>query len=153
MKRISLFLCVFLSLVIVIGCSSEKESKTAEQYLNLLKNSGCPIDQILVYDESTDPNGNLGRPNHYISKADFSDKNLNQEDPNSLNGGTIEVFSSEDDCNSRYEYLNKFTDPKLGPIGLKQYMYKSKYSILRISYDITPTQAKVYEDAFYKITE
>lgn len=140
----------------------EKEEKkpvleTAEDYLNALKDAGCGITEIKVWTEETDPNDLLGRPGNYISKADFMDVNVDPEDrvepvdELGLPGGTIEVFNNKSDCESRYKYLNAFDDAEMGIIALKQYMYKSDNVILRVSYDLTPSQAEVYEKAFNEL--
>lgn len=128
--------------------------ETAEDYLNALKEAGCGITEIYVWTEETDPNGVLGRPGQYISKADFMDENVDPEnklDPVEefgLPGGTVEVFENESDCNARYEYLEEFNAPSMGFMALNQYMYKNGNVILRVSYELTPTQAEAYETAF-----
>lgn len=113
-----------------------------------MKEAGLPIGEILVFDEKTDPNGNLGRPEQYTSKVDFSDTTLEQLDLKNPAGGTIEVFANEKDCTARHKYLEGFADPSMGAFGLNQYMYKGDSVILRVSYDVTPTEAKEYETAF-----
>lgn len=128
--------------------------ETAEDYLNALREAGCGITEIYTWTEETDSNGLLGRPGQYISKADFMDENVNPEnkmDPveeYGLPGGTVEVFESESDCDARYEYLEGFNDPSLGIMALNQYMYKKGNVILRVSYNLTPTQVEAYETAF-----
>ena len=103
--------------------------------------------ESIIYDENTDENELLGRPNQYIGKVSFSDIRCEQFGDD-LIGGTFEIFSSEKDCNSRYEYVLQFTDPSLGAFGLRQYMYKYPTVLLRIEYDLTPSQAEEYRDKF-----
>jgi len=122
--------------------------ETAEDYANALKDAGLPIGKIEVWTAETDPNAKLGRPNEYTSKIDFEDTTLEKSDTEYLTGGTIEVFATKDNCQSRYEYLEQFTDPSLGVIGLNQYMYKGDTVILRVSYDVVPDEAAKYETAF-----
>lgn len=129
----------------------EVKLETAEDYANALKDAGCPIGEIVVYTEETDPNEVLGRPNQYTSKVDFSDTTLEQPTEGDMAGGTIEVFATAEDCTSRYEYLKGFDDPELGAFGLNQYMYKGDTVILRVSYDVTPTNAETYEKAFNEL--
>ncbi len=132
--------------------------ETAEDYLTALKEDGCPIGEIHVWTEETDPNGKLGRPNQYTFKADFTDTTMDNTnmltpvDEYGLPGGTIEVFKNKEDCTARYDYLKKMSDPSMGAFGVNQYMYKSDYALLRVSYDVTPSNATVYESAFVKIT-
>jgi len=129
------------------GGAEQKKLETAEDYLSALQEAGCPIGQITVFDAETDPNGNLGRPNQYTAKADFIDTTAETA------MCTIEIFASKEDCDSRYEYLKQFDDPEMGAFGLNQYMYKSELAILRVGYDVTPDNAKIYEDAFAELTK
>lgn len=137
----------------------QAQPKTATEYLEALQAEGCPITEIYTWTEETDINGLLGRPGQYISKADFMDANIDPDEvfepveENGLPGGTIEVFADEETCQARYDYLNEFTDASLGVFGLNQYMYKSDTAILRVSFDLTPSQAAQYEEAFIKIAE
>ena len=130
-----------------------KEYGTAEEILLALKEKNTNLTEILVWTEENDPNGSLGRPNEYISKADFSDARVEETALSEsekleygLNGGSIEVFASEADCDARYTYLKEFLDPSYGVFGLNQYMYKYDKAIFRVSYDITPSEATVYKD-------
>lgn len=107
---------------------------------------------IEAFDESTDPNGNLGRPGEYISKADFEDTRLEQYGEY-LVGGTIETFENESDCNNRYKYLKTLQDSSLGILALDQYMYKYDKAIFRIEYDLTPDQAEEYHSQIDTIME
>lgn len=131
--------------------------ETAEDYLKALEEAGCGITEIYTWTEETDSNGLLGRPGQYTSKADFMDENIdpaNKVDPveeYGLPGGTVEVFENEKDCDARYEYLEGFNDPSMGIMALNQYMYKNGNVILRVSYDLTPTQAEAYETAFNEL--
>ena len=74
-----------------------------------IKAANSNVGEIEAFDESTDPNGNLGRPGEYISKADFEDTRLEQYGEYHV-GGTIETFENEFDCNDRYEYINTWQD-------------------------------------------
>lgn len=129
---------------------------TAEDALLSLRNQGFPITHILIFDEKTDLNNLLGRPGKYIGKADFLDSRIeNQEidESQGLGGGTIEVFDDIDACQSRYSYLNSLTDASLGAFGVNQYIYKTDYTIFRVSYEILPSEAKEYETAYLSIVE
>ena len=90
---------------------------------------------IEAFDESTDPNGNLGRPGEYISKADFEDTRLEQYGEY-LVGGTIETFENESDCNNRYKYLKTLQDSSLGIPQSNRYHYGavSRYQHSRIGH-------------------
>src|SRR2546421_12540794 len=75
------------------------QPKTAEQYVQALKAHGFPIGETFTYDENTDLNHLLGRPNQYIGKAEFKDTRLPGSSNTGANievkdGGSIEVFAS-----------------------------------------------------------
>lgn len=131
------------------GNTSENEPKTAEQLTAELKSAGLPIDNVIVYDEKTDVNELLGRPNQYISKVNFADTTVEQpEDKEDPVGGTIETFSNAADLKSRKEYCESVS--KDMPL-FAQYYYVNGNYLLRVDHDITPENAKKYEEAFAKI--
>ena len=130
------------------GSSEPKVEVTAESSLTSLQEKISNVISIVVYDEETDPNENLGRPGQYIGKADFFDDRMEDTEDNA---GTIEFFSSKSDCNDRYEYLCKLSDPELGVFGVNQYIYKYDLAVFRVSFDLTPTQAEEYNAAMDEI--
>ena len=140
---------LILSVVMVFslsacGSSEPKVEVTAESSLISLQEKISNVTSIVAYDEETDPNENLGRPGQYIGKADFFDDRMEDTEDNA---GTIEFFSSKSDCNDRYEYLCKLSDPELGVFGVNQYIYKYDLAVFRVSFDLTPTQAEEYKAA------
>lgn len=150
MKRIIVFLLIFVMLVALSACgfSEPKVEITAETAVASLQEKISNIMSVVVYDEKTDPNETLGKPGKYIGKADFFDNRM--EDTEAC-AGTIEFFSSKSDCNDRYRYLCKLTDPELGVFGVNQYIYKYELAVFRISFDLTPTQAEEYKVAMDEI--
>ena len=130
------------------GSSEPKVEVTAESSLTSLQEKISNVISIVVYDEETDPNENLGRPGQYIGKADFFDDRMEDTEDNA---GTIEFFSSKSDCNDRYEYLCKLSDPELGVFRVNQYIYKYDLAVFRVSFDLTPTQAEEYKAAMDEI--
>ena len=130
------------------GSSEPKVEVTAESSLTSLQEKISNVTSIVMYDEETDPNENLGRPGQYIGKADFFDDRMEDTEDNA---GTIEFFSSKSDCNDRYEYLCKLSDPELGVFGVNQYIYKYDLAVFRVSFDLTPTQAEEYKAAMDEI--
>lgn len=129
--------------------SSSAQPKSAEELVTELKTSGLPIDNIIVYDEKTDVNELLGRPNQYVSKVNFADTTAEQpDDKENPVGGTIETFSNFADLKSRKEYVEEIT--KSSPL-FAQYIYVNGNYLLRIDHDVTPENAKKYEEAFSKI--
>ena len=125
---------------------------TSGEALEALKKANSHVTDIIVWDESTDLNGNLGRPGQYVSKADFSDDRVEEhwtteeeKMKRGLSGGTMETFSSESDCDKRCTYLQGFMGADSGALGLKQYVYKYPKAIFRVSYDVVPSEAEVYK--------
>lgn len=150
MKKIIAFLLVFVMLFVLSACGSSepKVEITAETAVFSLQEKIPNVASVVVYNEETDPNENLGRPGQYIGKADFFDDRMKDTEDNA---GTIEFFSSESDCNDRYEYLCKLSDPELGVFGVNQYIYKYDLAVFRVSFDLTPTQAEEYKAAMDEI--
>lgn len=147
-KRLFSCLLAFSLVFALCACGSEAapdpKEYTPSDIINALSAADCSVGEITVYDEDTDPNGNLGRPNQYTGKADFAIPGID-----TMNPATVESFATKDDCQARYDYLNQFTSADLGAFGLNQYMYKSDYAILRIPFEVNPTDAAAYESAFH----
>lgn len=117
------------------------------------------IEFVHPFDENTDPNKQLGRPNQYIDKASWPDPLIDPKfesdgyydsdiDPTEYKGGTIEKFRNQADLNRRYEYIKNIT---LHMPMLNQYMYKKGLFLMRLDKEFTPTQAKEYQQKFYKV--
>lgn len=148
-KTVSLFLAIFMiTLLSACGSSEPKVEITADNSLSSLKEKISNVTTTTIFDESTDPNENLGRPGQYIGKGDFFDSRIGDSEENA---GTIEFFSSKSDCKDRYEYLCKMSDSKLGALGVNQYIYKYNLAIFRVSFDLTPKQAEEYKTAMDEI--
>ncbi|KAA3381252.1 zinc ribbon domain-containing protein, partial [Akkermansia muciniphila] len=77
---------------------------TAEDYIAALKENGCSIRGYEVYGANNDPNHLLGQPHKYTGKASFFDSSLPHDHVLGEDGGTIEVFSTVEDCHIRYDY-------------------------------------------------
>jgi len=130
------------------------DDMNASQILEAMKADGLAIGEIQAFDEVTDPNGKLGRPGYYTSKADFLDTRVDcgewcHYDGKILtdNGGTMEVFSSTKDAKSRENYLDYVTtETGFG----KMYMYRFGNALFRVGMDLLPSQAKEYEDNFFE---
>lgn len=143
MKRI---LMILACCVVLCGCGGKSEKlelPSSKELLEQLQEKNSNLSEIEEFTSETDPNGKLGKPGYYISKADFSDVRVEQVGEY-LCGGTIETFSSEKDCESRADYLNGLNDPDLGAFGLNQYVYQYDCVLFRVSYDLTPEQAEEY---------
>lgn len=119
------------------------------------------VEFVYPFDEQTDPNQQLGRPNQYIDKVSWPDPRIDSKferdgyydsdiDPTEFNGGTVEKFRNQADLNRRYNYIKNIT---LNMPMLNQYMYKKGLFLLRLDKAFTPTQAKEYESKFYKVVK
>ena len=137
---------------------TKKEELTAESIANQLKEKNSNVGKIVVYTSETDLNELLGRPNQYTSKVTFEDTRLEQknkdneflseEEKNEPTGGTIEVFSNEEDMKNRKEYIESISSQAS---IFAEYSYSKGNALLRLDKELTPEQAKEYEEAFYEI--
>jgi uncharacterized protein YceK len=122
---------------------------SAKDIVDKLKSAGLPIDNIIVYTEDTDENKLLGRPNQYISKANFADTTVKQDnDKSDPLGGTVETFNNADDLKARKDYCESITK---SAAMFAQYYYVNGNYLLRIDHDVSPSNAKKYEKAFSEI--
>lgn len=156
--------------------ANNKIEMTAEEITNKLKGKCSNIGEIVVYNEETDINELLGRPNSYTSKTVFAIITIEQPEKMTLDdlkndttsteaekkrflasnneplGGTIEVFNNKEDMQKRKDYLASMMSS--GNTFLSSsyaYMYSNGCALLRIHRSLTPAQAKEYEDAFNEI--
>ncbi|WP_310604814.1 Ig-like domain-containing protein [Anaerosporobacter sp.] len=118
-------------------------SLTAEEIVNKFIDAGLNVGTVIVYDETTDPNNKLGRPNQYTSKVNFADSQVTQYDYEGATpvGGTVEVFNNSADAKARYDYIYSVAHGTI----FEQYMYLQNNVLLRLDFELTPTQASEYE--------
>lgn len=139
------------ALLTATACSSSSSSQlTAEQVTRKLAEKIPSISLTKTYTAEDDPNHQLGRPNGYTSKTAFADARIPpdqrpQDNTEIENGGSIEVFSSSADAQTRKDYIQKVTQP-LGGL-LTEYDYVKGAVLVRVSKLLTPDQAKEYETA------
>jgi len=125
---------------------------TAEQIMNAIKAKGLPIGETFTYNDTNDLNHLLGRPGQYTSKSVWKDTRVHAQDSNTganiavSDGGSIEVCANATDAQKRFKYIQAISTS--GPAMFAEYEYISGPAILRVSSQLTPTQAKEYEDAF-----
>lgn len=159
-----IIIVVMIILIIVIGgyfvyskvfnttktTQSMANELTAEDIVNKLKEKIPNIGKVVVYTAETDINELLGRPNQYTSKVQFADNRLSQEfvEENDAVGGTVEVFENEKDMNNRKEYIESISSQAS---IFAEYTYSAGNALLRLDNELTPEQAKEYEEAFYEI--
>jgi len=144
-------------LIAATGCSSDSPSgetaptMTAQQLAEKLKAGGQPLGEITVFDESSDPNHKLGRPDQYTSKVGFVDTRIDlshaMDDPGDISrGGGIEVWPNRAAAQKRADYIQK-TTKAVGFPALQEYDYVSGGYLLRITQVLTPDRGKAYEAA------
>lgn len=155
-KSWKILVLICFCMVGIFGCNGNEQGEeklkyniqemTAEEIVAYFQACELSINKVISYDEETDTNGLLGRPNEYTSKVNFSDSRVEQydEEENPV-GGSIEVFNNSEDAKKRYDYVEAVTSSS-SLFG--QYLYLYENVFLRIDYDLTPSQAKEYEQVF-----
>jgi len=100
-----------------------------------------------------DPNDLIGRPRGYTSAAYIYDEYSEAFDQ-SLDvdlGAKIEVFKTERDARSRYNYLKQIQSDS--PILGTEYTYIEGPVLLRVAQEVPPKVARQYRDAFRQFME
>lgn len=148
MKKALIILLIILLAVSATGCDSiarlyGAKSPAAVQIVNRLKEKGLPVANIVAYTEASDPYGLLGKPNQYVSKANFSDPD-HEDDPDSP-ANSVEVFASAADAKARAETANNVT---CSVCITAKYIYQHDVHVLLLHPDITLENAAKYEAAF-----
>jgi hypothetical protein len=132
-----------------------------------LKADGVPVQKLIVYTPSTDPNAEMGRQGGYTSKVAWLDPRAvkayrvansdmaqygplgNPGDRGSIeNGGGIEVFPDQASADRRLSLLKSFTPPLSDG-----YDVQAGTAILRLSQYLTPAQAHRMESLFSVVVE
>lgn len=120
------------------------QASRAENAVKAFQAAGLPIVDVVVYTAETDPNKLLGRPHQYIAKVSWKDTRLTTPSVASP-GGSIEVFANTEDLQARKQYVESFS------AIFPEYSYVNGLMLFHLSSDLTPDQAKVYEDVFMKL--
>ncbi|MGV8906395.1 MAG: hypothetical protein ACOH15_07340 [Acetobacterium sp.] len=123
---------------------------TAEQILQTYVDAGFPINNVIVYTAENDATRMLGSPNSYTSKATFADTRVKETYSSTLVNGTVEVFNNAEDAQTFYDNV---TATPILPDTFFQYNYIFENVLMRLEGDLTPAQAKQYEDAFKLLGE
>jgi hypothetical protein len=124
--------------------------KTAGLLLQGLKSQHMPIGESFTYTADNDVNKLLGRPGQYIGKVNFKDTRITDATNTGAaisvrDGGSIETFTNDDLAAKRFKYIQAISQS--GAALFAEYEYLEGSTILRISSELTPTQAKAYESA------
>ncbi|MEW1911837.1 hypothetical protein AB0442_25920 [Kitasatospora sp. NPDC085895] len=119
--------------------------------------AGLPVRLTVTYTGADDPDGLLGRPGQYASKAAFddtrvSDSPLAREEAAGRRrdavsyGGAVEVFAAPEDAGARADDLAGRQQPGTGG-ARPDYVYRSGVVVVRVSHLLTPEQAQAYARA------
>jgi len=112
--------------------------------------SGVPATIAFTYTAENDPNKKIGRMGGYTSKVSMQDSRLPKVgdflgEASSIDGGAaIECYPDSSGANARYQELMGYSGTFLGD----GYDYVSGTCFLRLTKDLTPTQASQYQSAF-----
>ena len=134
---------------------SKPASLTAEQVSDELAKAIPSFKTFRVYTEADDPNKLMGRPGGYTSKTAFYDSRISKDaavgarDDAIIRGGSVEVFESAELAIKRYEYVKAIAESSS---LFTEYDYVSGTALVRVSKELTPTQAREYEAALKEIT-
>ena len=122
---------------------------TAAQVVAKLKAAGLPVGGMTVYTAATDPDRLLGRPNGYISKAAFVDKEIpawRSAGQHGVDlGGVVEVFATAADAATRKQYIAS-VEASAATLGT-EYDFLDGTVLLRLSEDLTGGQAQAFSAA------
>jgi hypothetical protein len=140
-----LLVLVAIVSLLITGCGTAAHP-TAADVLQKMKAAGAPIAETVVVTADSDTHKLLGRPNQYITKADFRDGRMPKGDGNDWfeHGGTVETFAASSDLASRKTYMEAMN--KAMPIAA-EYVYADGLVLLRLSHVLTPDQAAAYHTA------
>jgi hypothetical protein len=131
----------------------EALSLAADDVVLALAAAGLPVELTVVYTEATDPNDLLGRPGGYTSKAAFVDTRVDEDEVSDSDegsvelGGGVEVFEEAGQAKERSEYIQSITEGGI----LAEYNYVEGPVLLRLSQQLTPTQAEEYQAALAEV--
>jgi hypothetical protein len=133
--------------VTVSDASAARTPRNAQQVVQGLAKA-LPIQLVITYTASSDPNHLLGRPNGYTSKAAFTDARVSSAAPGTQvgainKGGSVEVFSSPSAATARDHYVQTLL--KDLPILGSEYDYVSGNVLLRLSGYYVPSQAQQFK--------
>jgi hypothetical protein len=145
---VGLVAALIILIVLLSAPTSSKPQLKAIDYVNAFVAQGFPVDNIIDYNEETDENGLLGRPNQYTSKVNFADTRLEQYDIEDPVGGTVEVFTTKKDMERRKKYIESIQDAAQILVNAYIYVSDDGLALLRISFELTPAEAQKYADIF-----
>jgi hypothetical protein len=119
---------------------------TPDRFVAQLQTSGMPVTATVVHTPESDPNKLLGRPGQYTGKINWTDTRTGAA---AQGDATIELFADRQTLDARKAYVEPFTKTSL----FAQYLYAhpTRLALMRLPHELTPEQAKQYEDWFNKL--
>jgi len=130
------------------GTTASVKPLSAGEITSKLQDAHLPITGVVVYTDETDDNKLLGRPNQYISKANFADTRLSQVDITDPDGGSVETFKNASNLTARKTYIEKiFKDSPM----FTEYLIVNGNYLLRLNKDLTAAQVEEYKTAFMAV--
>jgi hypothetical protein len=125
------------------------EPMDAKAVLDALAAADLPLSSITAQDEDTDPNGKLGRPGGYTSRASADLREGDKEAPkyDVDRGIVVEVFATPEDATARADFIQ---DAKKNvQLLVPEYHYRpaDKRVLVRLTGAVKPSKAKAYEAA------
>lgn len=103
------------------------------------------ITQVVVLDETNDPNDLLGRPTGYIAGAVLYDSRASCTELGVACGATIEVWPEDTDAVRRMDYIQGVLED--APVLGSEYDYIDGNILLRVTGELPPSVASEYEAA------
>jgi hypothetical protein len=103
------------------------------------------IVDVLVYDETSDPNNLLGRPTGYVSAASLADRRASGAEGIGR-GAVLEVWPTARSAEMRADYIRTLQEgnPALGA----EYHHLRGEVLLRVSGELPPSADDEYAQAF-----
>jgi hypothetical protein len=137
MKKLFLFL--------LLTACSQTPSIHLSDATDAFRRADLPFTEVVVYDEETDPNHLLGRPNQYIEKMNFSDSRITSPGRKFC---SVEIFHSAAEAEDRKSYIDLIGK---GASVFAEYSVVHKNVLLRIDKELTPEQFEDYKRAIQSL--
>lgn len=139
---------------VLAGCGSDGDGgggkdASAQSAAETLQASISDIDHLVPLDEDTDVNGLLGRPNGYVAATVIFDSRVEclvPDEPGVDCGATVEQWPSESAAQNRADYIAEIQEA--APLLGSEWHHIRGGLLLRVSGDLKPSEAEVYEEIF-----
>lgn len=131
------------AIALMAGCSGQAEGDGKSGDLSQVDT----VTKVVKITEANDPNDLLGRPNGYTASTVYHDGRAECDEPTAVDcGAKVEVFGSEEAAEARSAMIQAIL--KDAPILGSEYHYLNGASLLRVTGQLTKSQAAEYEAAF-----